>query len=255
MGGFRIIQADGTSRRLSVNGLIPANARNIPVQEIEDRSKGDFIAKSIVILQTLWFTLQMVIRVSQGLAVTELELTTLGHTIFNIFIYWCWWNKPVNIKFPFNVYPEAIHRRVNGSGHGRESGGACLGLRKLQQMRIRLGTRLSAMMHNGLCNSGSWEGIVMAMGGIILGGTFGAVHCLAWNTHFATGVESQLWKASVTAAPGAGILLEIAMKKIRYLPFFVPLGVAIYASARICLIVLSLLALRDLPRDAYETST
>lgn len=40
MGGFRIIQADGTSRRLSVNGLIPANARNILVQEIEDRSKG-----------------------------------------------------------------------------------------------------------------------------------------------------------------------------------------------------------------------
>ena len=198
----------------------------------------------------------MVIRVSQGLAVTELELTTLGHTIFNIFIYWCWWNKPVSVKFPFNVYPGAIDEKVNDSGHGRESGSVCPVLRKLRQMRIKLGTRLGAMMHNGLCNSGSWEGTVMVMCGIILGGMFGAVHGLAWNTHFATDIESKLWKASVvvvTAAPGVGILLEIAMKKIRYLPFFVPFGVTIYASARICLIALSLLALRDLPRDAYET--
>ena len=256
MGGFQIISADGTSRRLSVSGSIPANTRNIAVQEIEDRSKGDFIAKTIVMLQILWFTLQMVIRVSQGLTVTELELTTVGHTISNIFIYWCWWNKPVNVNFPFNVYPETVDKRINGSGHGRKSESVRLALTKLQQMRIRLGTYLGTMMQNGLCNTRSWEGIVMIICGIILGGMFGAVHGLAWNTRFPTDIESKLWKASVivvTAAPGAGILLEIAMKQIQYLPFFVPVGLTIYALGRICLIVLSLLALRDLPYDAYAT--
>ena len=37
--------------------------------------------------------------------ITELEFTTPAHTILNIFVYAFWWNKPVNVRFPLDVYP------------------------------------------------------------------------------------------------------------------------------------------------------
>jgi len=74
--------------------------------EIKDKSKGDGIAKFIVLVQTLWFGIQAAHRVSQGLIVTALEVTTLAHVVLNIFIYGFWWNKPLNVQCPVDVYPQ-----------------------------------------------------------------------------------------------------------------------------------------------------
>ncbi len=46
--------------------------------EIVDRSKGDIISKTVVILQTTWFISQYIARLSTGIPVTELEVLTLG---------------------------------------------------------------------------------------------------------------------------------------------------------------------------------
>ena len=109
MGGFQIVKEDGTLSILNYSQLESIMSSHphilkIPVEEIEDKSKGDFIAKMLVVVQTLWFALQVINRAIQGLSVTELELTTLAHTVLNIFIYWCWWHKPVNVRFPFKIY-------------------------------------------------------------------------------------------------------------------------------------------------------
>ena len=68
---------------------------------------------------------------------------------------------------------------------------------------------------------------------IILGGMFRTVHCLAWNTHFATQLEGlhRIRYSSCT------LLGHSAIKEFNIFLFLVPFGVAIYASARICLIV------------------
>ena len=110
MGGVQIVKEDGTLSILEKSQLESVTLSHphilkIPVEEIEDKTKGDFIAKMLVVVQTLWFALQVINRAIQALSVTELELTTLGHTVLNIFMYWCWWRKPVNIRFPFKVYP------------------------------------------------------------------------------------------------------------------------------------------------------
>ena len=100
MGGFRLIDQHGIPARFE-HADIPAShvhILEIYSDEIDDRSKSDFVAKAIIMLQTLWFILQMANRAHQGLTVTELELTTLAYDVF-------WWNKPVNIRFPFDVYP------------------------------------------------------------------------------------------------------------------------------------------------------
>ena len=44
--------------------------------EIDDRSKGDALSKGIALLQITWFIIQLIARRVQGLAITELELTT-----------------------------------------------------------------------------------------------------------------------------------------------------------------------------------
>ena len=83
MGGFRLIDQHGIPARFE-HADIPAShvhILEIYSDEIDDRSKSDFVAKAIIMLQTLWFILQMANRAHQGLTVTELELTTLAHTM------------------------------------------------------------------------------------------------------------------------------------------------------------------------------
>src|SRR5258707_14662834 len=59
----------------------------LSIAEINDKSKGDFLTKAIVILQTTWFIVGCVVRAIQGLAVTELELVTLALASLNAITY------------------------------------------------------------------------------------------------------------------------------------------------------------------------
>ena len=76
----------------------------ITTEEIQDKSKADFLSKAIAILQTTWFLFQCVARSGQGLAITELELVTLALASLNAATYACWWNKPLGVQDPARVY-------------------------------------------------------------------------------------------------------------------------------------------------------
>jgi len=78
----------------------------LPVTEedIEDRSKGDFLSKFIAILQTTWFILQCVARVVQQIEMTSLELVTLALASLNGVTYFFWWHKPLDVKVPVRVH-------------------------------------------------------------------------------------------------------------------------------------------------------
>ncbi|KDR73288.1 hypothetical protein GALMADRAFT_251890 [Galerina marginata CBS 339.88] len=71
---------------------------------IQDRSKSDGLSKGLVIIQTTWFIAQCVARRVQGLIITELELLTLAFAALNIFMYACWWNKPLDVQTTVPVY-------------------------------------------------------------------------------------------------------------------------------------------------------
>ncbi|KAJ3560766.1 hypothetical protein NP233_g10620 [Leucocoprinus birnbaumii] len=83
---------------------------DISEDEINDKSKGDFFTKLIVVIQTTWFIIQCVARWAQHLHVTELEIITLAFAILNIITYILWWNKPqhMHVAIP-------IHEEYNGS--------------------------------------------------------------------------------------------------------------------------------------------
>jgi hypothetical protein len=82
----------------------------ISEKEIQDRSKSDALSKCIVLGQTGWFVLQCIARKAQGLVITELELITLGLAVLNGFMYFCWWNKPFDVRttVPVNLIPQNL---------------------------------------------------------------------------------------------------------------------------------------------------
>ena len=73
-------------------------------EEIKDRGKSDWLAKSLVLLQTSWFVMQCIARAIGHLPVTHLEIVTLAYAAINFAIYVFWWNKPLNVNRPVRVF-------------------------------------------------------------------------------------------------------------------------------------------------------
>ena len=82
----------------------PSFEIQITEEEISDRSKGDGLAKLIFILQSSWFITQCIARHIQGLALTQLELTTLAMASLNGITCILWWHKPLNARAVVHVY-------------------------------------------------------------------------------------------------------------------------------------------------------
>jgi len=76
----------------------------ITAAEIQDKARGDFLSKAIVILQSIWFIVQCVARGKQGLALTELELVTLALASLNGVMCYFWWDKPLGVNEPVKLY-------------------------------------------------------------------------------------------------------------------------------------------------------
>jgi len=72
--------------------------------DINDRTRGDILSKSIAVLQATWFVVQCIARGVQRLAVTELELTTLSLCSVSLITYVFWWHKPLDAKTQIRIY-------------------------------------------------------------------------------------------------------------------------------------------------------
>jgi hypothetical protein len=276
MGGFQLV-GEGGKRRLKGRDFISelGNGRievpTITEGEIRDKSKGDGIAKAITLVQILWFAIQAANRVAQGFTVTELELTTLGHVVLNFFIFWCWWKKPLNVDYPINLHAK---RNEEGVGAAPQEGKAQpvqmpenkdaeSQTQVLQPLplRIRMGTYIFDVTGGGLVDRSlaSLRTLFVILSFSIIGGLFGAIHCLAWNSVFPTQVERIVWRVAalvVTAIPGiiftvyAFTSISLEIRDTIKSPFIAPLMI-IYFLARTCLLVGAIIDLRALPLKAY----
>ena len=64
---------------------------------INDWNKSDLSVRVIAIGQALWFCVNVIARGIQGLAVTTLEINTIGIVIDSILVYYFWKNKPTDV--------------------------------------------------------------------------------------------------------------------------------------------------------------
>ncbi|KAJ6472555.1 hypothetical protein C8R45DRAFT_1164275, partial [Mycena sanguinolenta] len=231
---------------------------------IKDKSKGDALSKSVVLVQCLWFAAQCLARVHQHLAVTELEIATMAFAVVNIFIWLLWLHKPLDVQQPVVIElpldpPTQPTVFVQLSLFDRCSG-AIFGFSAEKQY-----DPLPSFWSLPLDLDDSPFGIL-----ILVGTLFGAVHCAGWNADFPTKAEMWMWRAyssAIAATPFIiffnGLLL-VAVAPISLFKGTMPstvqlvlqgclggVGIAMYVLARLLLIVLPLIGLRSLPQSAF----
>ncbi|KAJ6530666.1 hypothetical protein B0H19DRAFT_478112 [Mycena capillaripes] len=274
MGGF--VSSTGypitTRKQLEDLDLGPEflkGIQRIRAEEIADKSKGDALSKGVALAQGIWFTTQCLARLHQRIAITELEVATLGFAVVNIFIWLLWWSKPLDVPLPIIVGPPTpfdaqpiIPLRPPPE---KRFGYAIFGAGKNPEYNPCSSTSVPLFWSPPM--SDKFQHGTMGITALT-GSVFGAIHCAAWNTNFPTAVEMWMWRSGslmIAAIPivvslaalVAYIINDTAFEKTK-------LGVAIsaiwvimlwgslqiYIVARLILIALPLAGLRSLPPSA-----
>ena len=111
----------GDFRYKSIRADIDFTSFTVPTEEeIKDKGKSDWLAKSVVLLQTSWFVMQCIARAIEHLPITHLEIVTLAYAAMNFVIFIFWWNKPLNVNRPVRVFrksePSATQHQVMSRG-------------------------------------------------------------------------------------------------------------------------------------------
>ena len=247
----------------------------VPIEaEIKDKGKSDWLAKSLVLLQTLWFVMQCIARAIKHLPVTHLEIVTLAYAAMNFVIYVFWWNKPLNVDRPVRVFrkldveepiPEAPRLASEENHDGLET--LLNFIVGYQDIHVNLSRedRVPRFWANTTGSDSDTADLVVLGVGVC----FGAIHCIAWGFSLPTHAELSIWRIScvaITAVPFHMFLLfglgawmtkmdfEIAAGTITVIGFIslFPLGI-LYILARVFTLALSLTSLRDLPPGAFDT--
>jgi len=58
------------------------------------------LAKTLVCIQAIWFCIQCIVRLSQKLTISLLELNTFAHALCTLVVFGLWWDKPLYIDQP-----------------------------------------------------------------------------------------------------------------------------------------------------------
>lgn len=66
-------------------------------REIDDKSHANMVLKVFTLLQASWLFVETIIRLVEGQAVSELEVTTCAYIFCTMIVYCCWLHKPYGV--------------------------------------------------------------------------------------------------------------------------------------------------------------
>jgi hypothetical protein len=150
---------------LDGNGTI-LNSETISGDDIEKRTKTNYLGKALACVQASWLVAQIIGRAIAKLPITSLEIVTVAYVVCALVTYCCWWHKPQDAEVTITVN--------------------CRNLKRAEVLGQYCGE------YDGSEREGSWERILLC----VICSIFGAVHCIAWNFYFATFAESVIWKVA-----------------------------------------------------------
>ncbi|KFY38368.1 hypothetical protein V495_06612 [Pseudogymnoascus sp. VKM F-4514 (FW-929)] len=125
MGGF-VLEAEDLEKPIPVDAeqlfyLIERKHVDYPSlskEEIDDKSKTDTVARFLTIAQAVWFVAAFISRPVQGLSVTTLELTTISFIIVFFATSYCWMHKPAQVSRPVILHCETSIAQIRiQAGH------------------------------------------------------------------------------------------------------------------------------------------
>jgi hypothetical protein len=183
----------------------------ITKSELNDKSKSDSLVRIIAVLQILWTVIQVSIRHSRHLAISQLEISVVAFSICAIIIYGLNWEKPKGVQVPYTLLqyrsqtPEAVLEKLREPrGTGWWVGAAYL---------VEFFFTLGFLPESGGTLPGSpvpnhftiepdlrpvfTSSDMVQFLGVLLGGlVFGSIHILAWDFVFPALIERTLWWAA-----------------------------------------------------------
>lgn len=227
------------ARELDIIGRLPAVAED----DLNDRNKGDTPVLLVALGQIGWFVLQLLVRVSQQKATSQLEIMTFSFAVVTAITYSLLWNKPKGL-----TYSIAIPAKHHAKTPGDLTRLALLGPSALFPSKYATAALInnghSSQRHphpfganafinyvNSLCisdfnihidhdlerASASSATHVLAASGLSLS-CFGALHLIALEFVFPTSYERWLWFASsmvTIVAPFYAILFHLITRRRR----------------------------------------
>ena len=271
----RDLYGDDTYQSIRVD--IDFTSFTVPTEEeIKDKGKSDWLAKSLVLLQTSWFVMQCIARAIEHLPITHLEIVTLAYAAMNFVIYIFWWNKPLNVNRPVRVFRKSERSATQHQVISRETRRSRVweltweeigeGLKTIaifivgsqdDDVDLRREDRVPRFWANGEDEQGTADLIVLGVGVC-----FGAIHCISWGFSFPTHAELLIWRVSCVAITAVPIYISLGLLLGAWLAdmigdtvlYFIPIsGGVLYILARAVTLILAFTSLRDLPPGAYET--
>ena len=203
----------------------PLPALELERDDIEDKSKADWLLKSIAVAQIAWLLVSVIDRAAMRLPITQLEICTSAFSLLAIATYLANWSKPKDVGKPYRLAPipdvspciawkyygEPFVRRLYRPSESRKAddeedsnnAGKLRQTLRIENDFVRLDGFLPPMT------------ITMAISTVV----FGGLHCLAWDFAFPTRTEMMIWMvASVLSAtiPLATLLINLlVISKIR----------------------------------------
>ncbi|KAF8154286.1 hypothetical protein B0H34DRAFT_753958 [Crassisporium funariophilum] len=322
MGGFMLHEDGSEPRPLDMRELEQLERENkvdwpsTSEEDIEDKSKGDFLSKGIVVAQVFWFIVQCIARGASGLVVTELEIMTLAFATMNGVMYFLWWNKPLDVRCAVAVHmksptvapvPKTLFRpEIRDDTTMDAPGGVGFHQGKSEVETTEISTLPATTLSSSVPStptaqkvsrnltepSGTqtmlpiqadqpvstipqgpdWrqfttfyaptteanDNTTTGFAALAIASVFGAIHCIAWSFVFPSTAERLTWRicsAFMTVFPVSFtipfILLWCAASVYTVYVALMILSIIAYFIARLCLLILPLLALRALPDGAY----
>jgi hypothetical protein len=121
MGGFTAVpigEPDAYAATLREPGLEihveeDPGSLAVDVAMIHDRSKADYLAKTVVCIQASYLLVEVVGRLAAGLPLTLLEINTVAHVLCALCMYAFWFSKPLDVSEPISLESRAIKNYPN----------------------------------------------------------------------------------------------------------------------------------------------
>ena len=234
-------------------------------EEIKDRGKNDWLAKSLVLLQISWFVMQCIAYAIKHLPVTHLEIVMLAYAAMNFMIYIFWWNKPLNVYQPVQVFQKSEPSVMQSRAQGTE----LTWYRDIDVRGIVMYIAGNQDDNNNLEYkervprfwADSDETDVERADKIVLGVgvCFGAIHCIAWGFSFLTHTKLLMWRVLCIAMTAVPIYIPLGFYLAKWC-YSMPIAsililpaALLYILARAVTLVLAFTFLRNLPPGAYKT--
>ncbi len=182
------------AREMGIVKTLPS----ISEDELNDQSKGDFVAKGLAVAQVLYVIIQLIMRHAQKLPSSQLEVAVVSVAGFALVTYILIFKKLQGVNTP---------RYILAARYPTPEDILTIAEAGTQRPIAFIWEATSYAIPNlALHDTGAnWQNVsIFTWGGGFASSILGSIHCVAWNFEFPTPTERLLWRvASVltTALP------------------------------------------------------